>query len=109
MAEQRHVFLDGLHSPFGMALVDGWLYVANTDALVRFPYTPGQTRITAKAEKIIGLPGGGNHWARNVINAEDGRTLYLSIGSASNIGENGMDEEEGRAAREGDVWSSAGA
>ena len=90
VADQRSVLLTGLNSPTGMALVGNWLYVANTDALVRFPFTPGQTKITASPEKIVDLPGGGNHWARNVVAAPDGKTLFVSIGSASNIAENGL-------------------
>lgn len=97
-AEVRTPFLTGLNSPFGMVLLDGQLYVANTDALVRVPYVEGQTRITAKPELVVKLPGGGNHWARNVIAAEDGRTLYVSVGSASNVAENGIDKEHHRAA-----------
>ena len=81
----------------GMVLFDGYLYIANTDALVRVPYREGETQITAKPEKVVPLRGGGNHWARNVIAAEDGKTLYVSVGSASNIAENGMDAEKFRA------------
>ena len=97
VAESRSALLTGLNSPFGMALVGPWLYVANTDALVRYPFTPGQTRITAKPEKIVALPGGGNHWARNVVAAPGGRTLYVTVGSSSNIAENGLDREKHRA------------
>jgi glucose/arabinose dehydrogenase len=93
VADQKTAFLTGLSSPYGMALVGDWLYVANTDALVRFPYKPGDTAITAKAEKILDLPGGGNHWARNVIAAPGGKSLYVSVGSSSNIAENGLDAE----------------
>lgn len=93
VADQRSALLTGLNSPTGMALVGGWLYVANTDALVRYPFTPGQTKITAAPEKIIDLMGGGNHWARNVVAAPDGKSLYVSVGSASNIAENGLEEE----------------
>ncbi|TGX54920.1 sorbosone dehydrogenase family protein [Sphingomonas gei] len=93
VADQRSTLITGLNSPTGMALVGNWLYVANTDALVRYPFTPGQTRVTAKPEKIIAYPGGGNHWARNVVAAPDGKTLYVSIGSSSNIAENGLDAE----------------
>ena len=96
-ADARAPLLENLNSPTGMALVGTWLYVANTDALVRFPYRPGDTRITAAPEKIIDLPGGGNHWARNVIAAPDGESLFVSIGSASNISEDGLAAEEGRA------------
>jgi glucose/arabinose dehydrogenase len=94
-ADQRSAFLTGLNSPFGMALVGNWLYVANTDALVRFPYQPGQTQITAKPEKIYDLAGGANHWARNVVAAPDGQSLFVSVGSASNIAENGLEAEGG--------------
>ncbi|MCM8731917.1 PQQ-dependent sugar dehydrogenase [Hephaestia sp. GCM10023244] len=98
VAEARSVFLSGLNSPFGMTLVGDSLYVANTDALLRFPYQAGQTRITAKPEKIMALPGGGNHWARNVVAAPDGKHLYVTVGSSSNIAENGLDAEQNRAA-----------
>jgi len=98
VAEARSTLLSGLNSPFGMALMGDYLYVGNTDALVRFPFTPGQTRITAPAEKVVDLPPGGNHWTRNVVAAPDGRTLYVAVGSASNIGEKGMAVEKRRAA-----------
>lgn len=97
-AEFRSVLVAGLNSPHGMALIGNRLFVANTDAIVAFPYQAGQTRITAKPEKIVGLPGGGNHWARNLLASPDGRLLYVTVGSASNIGEKGMDKEERRAA-----------
>lgn len=93
VADQRFAFLTGLNSPFGMALVGDWLYVANTDALVRFPYRAGETRITAAPERIVALPGGGDHWARNVVAAPDGKSLYVSVGSSSNIAENGLAAE----------------
>ncbi|NML06633.1 sorbosone dehydrogenase family protein [Sphingomonas sp. G-3-2-10] len=97
VADQKSVFLSGLNSPHGMVLVGDWLYVANTDALVRFPYKTGDAKITAKAEKIVDLPGGGNHWARNVIAAPGGKSLYVAIGSASNIAENDGLAKEGAA------------
>ena len=97
VAEERHVFMTGLNSPTGMALLNGQLYIANTDALVRVPYTDGATKITAKPELVIKLNPGGNHWARNVIAAADGKTLYVGVGSSSNIAENGMDAEKYRA------------
>ena len=96
-AESRSVFMTGLNSPYGMTLFQGQLYIANTDALVRVPYTDGMTKVTAKPELVVKLPGGGNHWARNVIDAGDGRTLYVSVGSASNIAENGLEAERYRA------------
>ena len=97
VAEVKQPFLTGLNSPFGMAVIGDWLYVANTDALVRFPFKVGQTKIDAKPETVITYPGGGNHWARNIIVAEDGKSLYLTLGSSSNIAENGLDKEKLRA------------
>ena len=97
VAESRPVLVSGLNSPFGMALLDGYLYVADTDKLLRFPFTPGQTNIAAKPETVVTYPGGGNHWARNIIVAEDGKSLYLTVGSSTNIAENGLDAERGRA------------
>jgi glucose/arabinose dehydrogenase len=93
VAEDRSVLLTGLNSPYGMVLLGDWLYVANTDALVRYPYKPGDTKITARPEKIVSLPGGGNHWARNVIASPDGKSLYVSVGSSSNIAEDGLDQQ----------------
>jgi glucose/arabinose dehydrogenase len=93
VADQRSALLTGLNSPYGMALVGPWLYVANTDALVRYPFAPGETKITAKPEKIVDLAGGGNHWARNVVAAPDGKSLFVSVGSSSNIAENGLAAE----------------
>ena len=98
VAEARSIFMTGLNSPFGMTLLDGQLYIANTDALVRVPYSDGATRITATPETVVRYPGGGNHWTRGLITAEDGRSLYVSVGSASNIAENGIDQERNRAA-----------
>jgi len=101
VAETRSVLVDGLHSPFGMALVGGTLYIANADAIVKVPYQPGQTRITAQPEKVTDLPAGINHhWTKNILPSRDGTKLYATVGSNSNIGENGMDMEEGRAA----IW-----
>ncbi|MEP9319443.1 sorbosone dehydrogenase family protein [Pseudomonas sp. LABIM340] len=98
--EQRSVLLEGLFSPFGMALVDNWLYVANADAVVRFPYKTGETTISAKAEKVVDLPGGpiNHHWTKNILASPDGRYLYATVGSNSNVGENGLDAEKNRAA-----------
>ncbi|VVT13155.1 L-sorbosone dehydrogenase [Sphingomonas sp. EC-HK361] len=98
VAEQRSVFMSGLNSPLGMALMGDWLYVANTDSLVRVAYKTGDTKITAKPQVVVRYPGGGNHWARGLIPAEDGKTLYLSVGSSSNIADNGIDAEKNRAA-----------
>ena len=100
VAETRSVLLADLTSPFGMALVGDALYVANTDALVRFPYARGDTRITAPGTVVTALPGGtrNHHWTKNVVASRDGRRLYVSVGSNSNVAENGMDEEVDRAA-----------
>ncbi len=98
--EQRTVFLEELNSPFGMALVGDQLYVANTDALVRFPYEQDTTRIDGAGEKVVDLPAGpiNHHWTKNVIASQDGSRLYVTSGSNSNVAENGMEAEENRAA-----------
>lgn len=100
VAEQRFVLREGLNQPFGMQYAGGRLYVANTDSVVSFPFQPGQTRITAAPTSLVSLPAGGynNHWTRNLLLSPDARTLYVSVGSASNVGEHGMDEEKRRAA-----------
>ena len=102
VADLRTILLKDLTSPFGMALVGSTLYVANSDAVVRFPYEAGQTTITAPAVKVVDLPGGlrNHHWTKNVIASADGSKLYVAVGSNSNVAEHGMDEEVGRAA----VW-----
>ncbi|MEO6800153.1 MAG: sorbosone dehydrogenase family protein [Rhodanobacter sp.] len=99
VADTRSVLLSHLNSPFGMALVGDWLYVADTDALLRFPYRAGETVITAPAQKVIDLPAGpiDHHWTKNIIASQDGRTLYITVGSNSNVGENGLAAEQGRA------------
>jgi glucose/arabinose dehydrogenase len=107
--ETRTVFLKGLHSPFGMALVGETLYVANADGIVRFPYKQGATEITDAAQKVAPLPAGLNHhWTKNIIASRDGSKLYATVGSNSNVGENGMEIEVNRAAiLEVDVGSGA--
>ena len=99
-AETRSVFLENLRSPFGMALVDSDFYVANTDALVRFTYRDGDTAIAGPGVTIAELPAGAinQHWTRNVIASEDGSRLYVTVGSNSNIAENGIENEVNRAA-----------
>jgi glucose/arabinose dehydrogenase len=100
IAETRSVFLKNLNSPFGMALVNGMLYVANTDAIVRFPYTNDQLEITASPTKIVNLPAGpiNHHWTRGLIANAAGTKLYVSVGSNSDWGERGMENEVDRAA-----------
>lgn len=99
VAELRTAFLENLTSPFGMALVGDTLYVANADAVVAFPYQAGQTRITTAPRTLTPLPAGRNHhWTKSLVASADGAHLYVGVGSNSNIGENGLDEEVGRAA-----------
>jgi glucose/arabinose dehydrogenase len=97
VADQRSVFMTGLNSPTGMTLMDGMLYIANTDSLVRVPYTAGMTTVTAKPELVVKLNGGGNHWARTLIPNTDGKTLLVGVGSSSNIADNGIAAEKFRA------------
>jgi len=98
-ADQRLPFLTGLNSPYGMALVGDTLYVANTDSLMAFPYHAGDTRITAKGRKILNLPANApnDHWARTLVASPDGKKLYVGIGSATNIADEGLEAEETRA------------
>lgn len=100
VADFRSVLLEGLNSPFGMALVGNSLFVANTDAIVHFTYNTGDTKITSPGTKLVDLPGGpiNHHWTKNIIANTDGSTLYATVGSNSNIGEAGMAAEEERAA-----------
>jgi glucose/arabinose dehydrogenase len=101
LPETRSAFLEGLNSPFGMALVGGDFYVANSDAIVRFPYREGDTRITVQGTQVTDLPGAPNHhWTKNLIASRDGSRLYVTVGSNSNVAEKGMAVEEGRAA----IW-----
>jgi len=101
-AELRTVLIDGLDAPYGLAFVDGSIYVANQDALLRFPYVEGQTEITAEGEEITKLPSQINHhWTKSLTASADGSTLYVGIGSNSNVGERGMAIEEERAV----VWA----
>jgi glucose/arabinose dehydrogenase len=98
----RTVFLDHLNSPFGVALVGHDLYVANTDAIVRYPYQDGQTSIPAAGTKLTDLPGGpiDHHWTKSLVASPDGSKLYVGVGSNSNVGENGIGAEYERAA----IW-----
>jgi glucose/arabinose dehydrogenase len=99
-ADTRSVLIDDLNSPFGMALIGSDLYVADTDAILRFPYKEGDTQITAKPVKVTDLPAGpiNHHWTKNIIASPDGKRLYATVGSNSNIGENGIKNEVNRAA-----------
>jgi glucose/arabinose dehydrogenase len=102
IADQRSAFIEGLNSPFGMALAGSSLYVAATDAVWRFPYEAGELRIAAAGVKVVDLPAGtiNHHWTKNLILNADGTKLYVTVGSNSNVGERGMDAEAGRAA----IW-----
>ncbi|MEO6696459.1 MAG: sorbosone dehydrogenase family protein, partial [Gammaproteobacteria bacterium] len=102
VADLRGVLLEGLNSPFGMALVGNDLYVANSDAVLRFPYTVGDMRITEPGIKVVDLPAGtiNHHWTKNLIASRDGSKLYVTVGSNSNAAERGMEVEAERAA----IW-----
>ena len=101
-ASEKHIFLQGLNSPFGMALIGDTLYVADSDALLRFPYVAGETEIRAQPSKVVDLPAGtlNHHWTKSLIASPDGHKLYAGVGSNSNAGENGIAAESERAA----VW-----
>jgi glucose/arabinose dehydrogenase len=100
--DTREIFLDHLASPFGVALVNSDLYVANTDALVQYPYHPGDTKITDPGTRLTALPGGpiDHHWTKSLVASRDGALLYVGVGSNSNITENGLEAEKNRAA----IW-----
>ena len=102
VADVRTVFLKGLNSPFGMALIGNDLYVADTDAVLKFAYTPGATAIATPGIKVVDLPAGtrNHHWTKNIIASRDGTALFATVGSNSNVGENGLAAEAGRAA----IW-----
>ncbi|TGE27215.1 PQQ-dependent sugar dehydrogenase [Hymenobacter metallicola] len=97
--EVRETFLTGLNQPLGMLVLGNYFYVANTDGVVRYAYQPGQTKITGPGQKILDLPAGGynNHWTRNLLASADGSKIYVSVGSGSNVGEHGMENEKRRA------------
>lgn len=102
IAEQRSVLIDHVNSPFGIVFADNYLYVAATDAVLRYPFTPGQTHIDAQPTLLTELPGGpiDHHWTKSLTISPDGKLLYATVGSNSNITENGMEAEKGRAT----VW-----
>jgi glucose/arabinose dehydrogenase len=96
VAEIQDVFMEGLNQPFGMAMLDDTFYVGNTDGVVAFPYTTGTSRITTPGRTLAEFKPGG-HWTRSLLPSQDGRKLYVGVGSSSNIGDNGEEAEEGRA------------
>jgi glucose/arabinose dehydrogenase len=98
--ETREVFISGLNKPFGMLVLKDFFYIANTDGLYRYTYKNNPLKLETKGEKILELPAGGynNHWTRNLLASPDGNKIYVSVGSGSNVGENGMDKEVRRAA-----------
>lgn len=97
--DMRAILVESLNQPFGMALVNGFLYVGNTDAVVRFPYRDGQTHIDAAPEHVLPLPHSSDgHWTRNLLANADGSKIYVAVGSMSNVGDQGMEVEDGRAA-----------
>ncbi len=102
VADLRTVLIDGLHSPFGMVLHDTQLYIANSDGVLAFPYVTGETRVTAPGREVLALPAGriNHHWTKNIIVSGDGKRLYATVGSNSNIAERGLAQEQGRAA----IW-----
>ncbi len=102
VAEVREVFIRDLHSPYGMVLVGNDFYVADSDAVMRFPYVPGATHIDGPGTKVVDLPAGtiNHHWTKNIIASADGAKLYVTVGSNSNVGENGIAAEDGRAS----IW-----
>ncbi len=97
--EMREIFIEKLNKPLGMLVLKNYFYVANTDGLYRYPYKAGETKITSRAEKIVDLPAGGynNHWTRNLLANADSSKICISVGSASNVADHGIDEEKRRA------------
>ncbi|MDF2438388.1 MAG: sorbosone dehydrogenase family protein [Bacteroidota bacterium] len=97
--DEKHTFLENLNQPFGMLVIGKWLYIGNTNAVIRFPYTPGETKISASAEKIVDLPAGehNRHWTRNIITNADSSKIYIAVGSGSNVAEFGIENELLRA------------
>ncbi|MCF2500883.1 PQQ-dependent sugar dehydrogenase [Dyadobacter chenhuakuii] len=97
--EIKEIFMENLKQPLGMLVLKNYFYVANTNGVFRYPYKGGETKITSKGEKILDLPAGGynNHWTRNLLANADGSKIYISVGSASNVADHGMDEEKRRA------------
>jgi glucose/arabinose dehydrogenase len=98
-AEQSGIFAENLNKPFGMLIIGNKFYVANTDGLIQFPYQPGALKVSGRGKKILDLPAGGynNHWTRNLIANKNNSKIYVSVGSGSNVGDNGMENEVRRA------------
>jgi glucose/arabinose dehydrogenase len=97
--ETKAVFAEDLNQPYGMLILNNSFYIANTDGLYQYPYKPGDMKLQGKGKKIVELPAGGynNHWTRNLIASADGKKIYISVGSGSNVGEHGMEHEVRRA------------
>lgn len=97
--DERHIFIDGLNQNFGMLVLNDFFYIANTDGLYRYPYKEGDSKLTGEGEKIVELSASGynNHWTRNIISNKNGDKIYISVGSASNVGDQGMEKEVRRA------------
>ncbi|MEP7264802.1 MAG: sorbosone dehydrogenase family protein [Bacteroidota bacterium] len=95
--DENYVFLENLNLPFGMLLLNDYIYVANTDALWRFPYKKGDTQLKGTEEKIAEYPAGARHWTKNIIASKDGSKIYIAVGSSSNVAENGIEAEKNRA------------
>lgn len=97
--DERHTFLEGLNQPFGMLILGDYFYVANTGGLYRYPYTEGDTKLASEGERIVKLSASGynNHWTRNIVTNSDRNKIYISVGSASNVGDQGMEKEIRRA------------
>ncbi len=99
IADFKTTFLTGLNQPFGMLILGNSFYVANTDGVMEYPYKAGETKITEPGKKIIALPAGGynNHWTRNLLAAKDGKKIFVTVGSGSNVAEHGIENEVRRA------------
>lgn len=99
MPDAKFTFAEGLNKPLGMLILNGYFYIANTDETLRWPYKVGQTKLEGKGESILATPplGYNNHWTRNLLASTDGKKIYVSVGSGSNVGENGMEHEQNRA------------
>ena len=95
--EKRSVYIDGLNQPFGMLIIGNHFYVANTDAILEYDYSPDASSVTSTGKQIISLPGQGRHWTKNIITNDKKDKIYIAVGSASNVAENGLNKEIRRA------------